>query len=259
MERPVKSNAGQRRPYNSPKREQQALATRRRIRGAAEELFLSRGYSATSVNAIASTAGVAIRTLFLAFPSKAALLSEIIQVAVRGDDQGRPVAAREQWQEMLALPGDQLLESFAARTATILGRTARLLELGELASDQDSDLASFRDRGHANMRADFHEIATALAHQNALAPSLSIQHTADTIYALSNHAVYLRLTCECRWTADRYTNWLATTLQTTLLAHPHHPPPSQLSRQGAPPPLPPERNPGSVASHHDVQRSSLSR
>jgi AcrR family transcriptional regulator len=220
VERGVKSSDGPRRPYHSPKREQQALATRRRIRAAAQELFLTRGYNATSVNAIASAAGVAIRTLFLAFPGKAALLSEIIQVAVRGDDQDLPVAAREQWQAMLALPADQLLESFAAGTATILARTARLLELGDLAADQDRDLASFRDRGHANMRADFREIATELTHQKAIAPSLSIQHTADTIYALSNHDVYLRLTRECGWTPDHYTTWLATTLQSTLLNGP---------------------------------------
>ena len=121
---------------------------------------------------------------------------------------------------MLALPAGQLLESFASGTGTILGRTARLLELGELAADQDNDLASLRDRGHANMRADFHEIATELSHKNALAPGLSIQHTADTIYALANHDVYLRLTRECRWTPNRYTTWLATTLQATLLAPP---------------------------------------
>jgi hypothetical protein len=132
------------------------------------------------------------------------------------------MAAPERWQDMLTLPADRLLESFAARTATSLERTARLLELGEFAANQDSDLASFRDRGHHNMRADFHEIATALAHQNALTPGLSIQHAADTVYALSNHAVYLRLTRECRWTAERYANWLVTTLQTTLLAYPPH-------------------------------------
>ena len=152
----VKHSNGPRRPYNSPKREQQALATRRRIRDAAQELFLERGYWATSINAIASAAGVALRTIFLAFPGKAALLSEIIQVAVRGDDRDLPVSAREQWRAMLSLPAQQLLAEFAAGTTKIQSRTARLLELGELAADHDSDLAALRDRGHANMRADFH-------------------------------------------------------------------------------------------------------
>jgi AcrR family transcriptional regulator len=214
--RHVKSS-GQRRAYHSPRRAQQALATRRRIRTAAQELFLSRGYTATSINTIASAAGVALRTIFLAFPSKAAILSEIIQVAVRGDDQQVPVSGRAPWQTMRSLPAAELLADFASGTATILARTAPLLELGEIAADQDSELAAFRDRGHANMRSDFRELAAALAGQGGLREGLSTQAAADIIYALANHDVYLRLCRECRWTHDDYTNWLTATLHAALL------------------------------------------
>jgi AcrR family transcriptional regulator len=207
----------QRRAYHSPKRAQQALETRRRISAAAQELFLTRGYTATSIDQIASAARVALRTIFLAFPSKAAILSEIIQVAVRGDDEHVLVRDRAHWQKMLSLPAPQLLVDLAYGTATILARTALLLELGEIAADQDRELATFRDRGHQNMRSDFHEIAAALAEQNALQVGLSTQTAADIIYALASHDVYLRLTRQCDWTPDRYSRWLTTTLQTTLL------------------------------------------
>ena len=85
----VKSDAGNppRRRYHSPKRAQAALERRRRMRAAAERLFMRDGYEPTTVLAgIAAEAGVAEKTLYLAYPSKAALLSEIIRVGVRGGE-----------------------------------------------------------------------------------------------------------------------------------------------------------------------------
>src|SRR5690349_5276385 len=83
------------RSYTSEVRAAQAIETRRRIRAAAEALFLANGYVATSMDAIAKAAGVSRQTVFTAFGSKAALLSEIGDVAVVGDDQPIPLAERD--------------------------------------------------------------------------------------------------------------------------------------------------------------------
>src|SRR6185437_14883219 len=72
------------RKYHSPVRQRQAAGTRRRIRAVAEALFLRAGYGATSMRQVAAEAGVAERTLYLNFPTKAALLNEIIRVRARG-------------------------------------------------------------------------------------------------------------------------------------------------------------------------------
>lgn len=169
------------------------------------------------MSAIANAADVSEPTVFLAFETKAALLSELIQVAVRGDDEEVRVSARQEWQEMLSLPPLQMLERFAEGTAAVLGRTARLLALGDIAADGDRELAAQRDRGRSRMRSDFHEVAAALAIQEALARTLNTQDAGDTIYALANQTVYLRLTEECGWSPTRYTNWLSTALATMLL------------------------------------------
>lgn len=61
-------------PTASPSRmDRRKAATRLRIIAAADRLFTTRGYSDTSMEEIADAADVAIRTIYLHFPSKAAI------------------------------------------------------------------------------------------------------------------------------------------------------------------------------------------
>jgi AcrR family transcriptional regulator len=55
------------RRYESPRRREQAEATRREILDAAERLFLSDGYAVTTMAAIAQEARVSLRTVYVAF------------------------------------------------------------------------------------------------------------------------------------------------------------------------------------------------
>lgn len=58
----------------APWQEQRKAATRARILAAAQALFGERGYADTSVGDISGAAGVAVRTIYLHFPSKAAIV-----------------------------------------------------------------------------------------------------------------------------------------------------------------------------------------
>jgi AcrR family transcriptional regulator len=216
-EPPVKGNASRAtRPYKSPKREQRARETRRRIRDAASRLFLRDGYAATTMSAIAREADVGERTVYLAFPTKPALLGEIITVAVRGGDEDAPLAARDAWQEVLAARGDQILPRLADAVEAILARTAPVLGVAEAAAASSPELAARRERGQRHMRSDYREVAEALDRAGALADAVTPEYAADTIYALAGHDVYLRLTRECGWTGARYAAWLAGTLAAAL-------------------------------------------
>jgi len=224
LERVVKATGGPdpaRRGYRSPKREQAALETRRRIRSTAERLFLRDGYIPTTTRAISREAGVAEMTLFNAFPSKAALLSEIVRVNLRGDDRDAPVPNRTIWPEILNSPADEILRRFAEFNGNVLARTARVLALAEAAADSDPELALRRDNAHGQVRSDFRQVADALDANGALPDTVTPQHAADTIYVLANEVVYLRLIDECGWSTARYVNWLADILQTSLTRPKH--------------------------------------
>src|SRR5215207_1356209 len=192
-EPPVNPSApgSSRRPYRSPKRAAAALKTRHAIRDAAETLFLRDGYARTSMKAIAEQAGVSEKTMYLTYATKANLLREVIQVAVRGDESPATLAERPEWRAIMAL--------------------------AESAAASDPELAEHRDHAHATSRADLHALATELKQRGALAAHISAQDAADTMYVLVTDAtIYLRLTTECGWTQARYADLIAHTLNATL-------------------------------------------
>lgn len=218
----VKSDAGSppRRPYHSPKRAQAALERRQRMRAAAERLFMRDGYEPTTMLSIAAEAGVAEKTLYLAYPSKAALLSEIIRVGVRGGEGDQPLTRRAPWTEMLAAASvPEVAARFAAGGAALMSRAARVLWLGEASAARDRQLQEARKRAHANIRTDMREFAAALAERGALAPGLDLEQAAAILFATcANETIFLRLTDECSWTPDQYANLIEQLVTGLLLA-----------------------------------------
>ena len=64
-------------------RDERAAVTRRRIAYAARALFGSRGYGATTLQAVADEAGVAVQTVYAVYGSKAGILHELRDTVLR--------------------------------------------------------------------------------------------------------------------------------------------------------------------------------
>jgi AcrR family transcriptional regulator len=197
------------RTYRSVARAAAARETRRRIRASAAALFVRDGFTATSMNGVAADAGVSERTVFLVFPTKAALLAECIRVAVRGDDDSTPLLARERWQALLQAPPERMLGLLADASAELLGRTARLLAVGESVGPEDPHLNEARERGRAATRSDMREVARAMQRAGALRRGMSAERAADIMYALlGSESVYLRLVEHRGWSNAEYARTL---------------------------------------------------
>src|SRR5215467_8039094 len=87
------------RKYHSPVREKQAGQTRERILDSARRLILNKGFADSTIEAIASEAGVAAPTVYAAFGSKRGIVqglmeraalnsgyAELVREAMRSDD-----------------------------------------------------------------------------------------------------------------------------------------------------------------------------
>src|SRR3954454_11503802 len=115
------------RPYDARRRreraEQERSATRRRVVEAARELFLSRGYVATTMADIAREAGVALQSVYSAGQSKADLLHLVTDLAVAGDGQQVMLIDRPQYRAVAAEPDPvRQMQMIATLTAVTMER-----------------------------------------------------------------------------------------------------------------------------------------
>ena len=119
--------------------------------------------------------------------------------------------------DVVAGPVSEIFARFAAMNATLMTRTATIIELGEAAAATDPELASHRDRAHATTRENLRALAIELERRGALAAGVTVHDTVDILYAVAtDEGVFLRLTRECGWTPDRYADLVARTLEANL-------------------------------------------
>src|SRR3954453_13761006 len=89
------------RRYDSPRRREQAAATRREILEAAQRLFEQQGYAATTMAAIAAEAGVALKTVYVVFETKSGVLRALWHLLLRGDEAEAAVGERDWYRAVL--------------------------------------------------------------------------------------------------------------------------------------------------------------
>src|SRR5213595_1445963 len=92
------------RRYDSPRRREQAAATRLEILEAAQRLFEQDGYAATTMAAIATEARVALKTVYVAFETKSGVLRALWNLRLRGDHNEVPVAQQQWYREVVEEP-----------------------------------------------------------------------------------------------------------------------------------------------------------
>lgn len=204
-----------------PRREAAARRTRAALVQAAAELFVERGYAATTVVQIAERAGVARPTVFTSVPGgKPELLKLARDHALAGDDEPVPVSQRP-WIRAAMAPDDpaEVLRRQAGNYRVVNDRAARLeLELAAAARG-DAQLGELSAASRAQRRAGTGFVVRRLVELGGVAPDRA-EEAADTVYALSGPQVYWLLVHDRGWTADRYETWLADRLVTALLDRP---------------------------------------
>src|SRR2546430_7126899 len=143
----MSETAKSKRTYNSPRRREQAAATRREILEAAQPLFERQGYAATTMAAIASEAGVALKTVYVAFETKSGLLRALWHLLLRGDEADVPVADRPWYREVVDEPDPERQLRLNARNARVVKeRAAALMRVIRDAAPADPDIAALWDR-----------------------------------------------------------------------------------------------------------------
>lgn len=191
-------------------RQRQALQTRRVIVDAAGELFLDRGYAATTMDAIATEAGVAVSTVYAVFRNKRAVLREI---RMAWHEQTRAREINEEAAERPD-PGRRLaMVANANRRQWEFGGAMVAIYQGAAAADREA--AAELEEALRGRRAALDRVVKGM--EAALRPGMSVDRAAAILRALCRAEVYRELVDESGWSPDEYEAWLGETLKEQLL------------------------------------------
>ncbi len=185
--------------------------TRKAILEAARELFRRQGYAATTIEQIASKAGVGLSTIYAVFTNKRTILVEVRWKAVQ--DAG----VLERFEAALDERGPiQRLNRGVAELLRHLYATAGdVFAVERAAAGADPAVAESwalhrRERGE-----NFAKVIAPL--RPRLAPELTLDRALDIVQALANYELYEELVVIAGWTPDEYEEWLGRTLRGQLL------------------------------------------
>src|SRR5215813_890295 len=207
---PTRSSQQRTSSYHSPLRARQAAETRRTIVGAATRLFGERGWAGTTLAAVASEAGTVVETIYAGFGSKAGLLIAAIDVAIVGDDDKTPLAARAEFASLGVGSRANRLTAAAQIITRALARAVPLMGALQEASANDETARARLDRYEADRR------ATVAAGLELILGKPAPETLVDSVWALASPEVFTKLTRDRGWPVDGYQGWLAETAAAVL-------------------------------------------
>jgi AcrR family transcriptional regulator len=206
-----------RRRYESPRRREQAAATRQAILEAAERLFAKQGYVGTSVAEIAEEARVALKTVYAVFGTKAEVLRGLWNLRMRRDEEPVPMPERPWYRAIVDEPDPHRRLALVAHNSRIVReRTAHVTEIVRQAAPADEQIAALWER----FQLEFYElgvrgIVETLEHDGVLADDLTT--AADIGWTLTHPDLYQLLVRQRGWSPEAYERWHAETLCAQLI------------------------------------------
>ncbi|MFL5716499.1 MAG: TetR/AcrR family transcriptional regulator [Chloroflexota bacterium] len=200
------------RPYHSPLRQEQALATRQRILDAALALFSAQGYAATSIASVAREAGVVPETIYAAFGSKRGIVDGLIE---RVAPPQVVTELRTSWTSAQGDPSSQVrvIAHFAREFWARNDGLATVFRLGV----GDADIADEWQRRQSDRRGLFARLLETWP-SGVLRPDLDLERAIDVFWGLSSDELYRLFVQDRGWPPDDYEAWLGDALERELLA-----------------------------------------
>jgi AcrR family transcriptional regulator len=200
----------QKRQIRSSLRQRQAQATAKLILASAKSLFLERGYTGTTIEAIAERADVAVSTVYAVFGSKRGILR-----AIRSDWLDHSHIREVTYGD----PGEagpmERLESLAQATRQQWETGAEVTAIYNGAAAADAEAAAELSEALEGRRRGMDTFAKSL--EPHLRSGLDVEQATAILQALCLPEVFNELVRHSGWPAEAYQAWLAQALKRELL------------------------------------------
>jgi AcrR family transcriptional regulator len=193
------------RPDEGAARQARTRRTRAAVVEAARTLFLERGYTATTIEAISDRSDTPQATVYRLFSSKLGILKAVLDISVVGDDEAVAMVDRPQVRSLLSDrdPKNQLA-GFAALLRELMARAAPVHRILADAARSDEDAASLLAEIARQRQEGQNRVARSIARSKALRPGLRERDASDVIHALASPEVYGLLVLDRGWSGERY-------------------------------------------------------
>lgn len=195
------------RRYDASRRRAEAARTHARVLQVAERLLLERGYAATSVAAIASTAGVSAELIYKTFGGKAGIVREIQRRGLLGTG---PVPAPDRSDALAATGIDarSLLRAWARLATEVAPRVSPIMLLVRSAAAIDAELAGLLEQMAAQRLDRMSLNAERLQAHPGVRADLTVEQIRDILWTYTAPELFDLLVTQRGWTIDRYQEFL---------------------------------------------------
>jgi len=205
----VKKQSRAKRAYHSPRRDEQAAVTRKAVLNAARNLFVSKGYTATTVAEIAEQARVSVDTVYATVGRKPALMRELVETAISGTETAVPAERRDYVARVRAATSARDKISIYAQAITdIHERMAPVFLALRDAATTDQECASVWAEIAKRRATNMGTFAADLRATGELRADLSDQQVADIIWSMNAPEFWVLLVRERAWTPAQFAAWL---------------------------------------------------
>jgi AcrR family transcriptional regulator len=202
-------------PVKAPTaRQAKAAETRRRMLVAAFDCFCAQGFRATTMDAIATEAGVAVQTLYFTFHTKDELLQQVMDWMVLGDD-GVPPPLQPWFRDAVAEPdARRSLATIISGLQAISTRVAPMLPVFHAVA-ADPAGAVYR-RSEELRRAGMEDLVESLVTKAPLRKGMTKRRAVDLLTVLGGPESYRSFVVDAGWTPRQWTSWVTATLERDL-------------------------------------------
>jgi AcrR family transcriptional regulator len=187
--------------------------TEARLIESARRLFIADGYAATTLAAVADAAGVAARTLYVRFATKADLLQRCLDAAISGDDDLDVLIDDRDWirSAMTAPTAEERIRLMAQASAGLMERAGALLRVVQQAEALEPAIAARAQAARLDTQRVLESFWRQMAADGLLESNIDIDWLAVTGATLGQAETYLLLSKVVDWDVEAYRAWLQAT------------------------------------------------
>ena len=198
------------RSYDASGRQARAQETRAAALAAAEVLFLRQGYVSTTVESLASAAGVSAATIYTTYGGTAGLVRELCTRALAGVG---PVPAEERSDNLRATASArEIVARWAELVTEVSPRISLLLLLLSAAAAVDSDAADLWAELDGARLSRMAENAAVLADRGLLRHGIGVEEARDVLWLCTSPELYELLVLRRGWTLEALRTFVADTM-----------------------------------------------